>query len=91
MDDKDYMLTTYDNPFSPFDEFEAWWKYDMRMKHNTCGVLAIAAATSPVFSDEVNDQLTVEAMDQLCADEPLLYRKVTKADYTKPREVVAMG
>lgn len=88
--DNDYMLTTYDNPYNPFDEFEAWFKWDMRMKYNTCGMLAREAATSIVFSDEVNDQLTVEAMDRLCADEPLLYRKVTKADYDKTRELVVV-
>ena len=82
------MLTTYDNPFNPFDDFEAWWKYDMRMGYNTCGVLAREAATSPVFSDVVNDEITEQAMDYLCSMEPMTYRKVTRSDYMKVRETV---
>ena len=86
--DNDYMLTTHDNPFNPFDDFDAWFKYDMRMGYNTCGVLAKEAATSPIFSDEVNNQITVEAMDYLCSMQPMVYRKVVKSDYMKVREVV---
>ncbi len=91
MNDEEYMLTTYDNPYNPFEEFEAWWKYDIRNGHDTCGLLAREANSSPIFSDEVNDKLTVEAMDYICAMEPMVYRKVTKADYLKDRVIVTMA
>lgn len=86
--DKDYMLTTYDNPINPFEDFIGWWKFDMLLGHDTCGTLAREANTSPMFSDEVNDKITVEAMDYLCSSEPMLYRKVEKSDYVKPRVTV---
>lgn len=86
--EQDYMLTTYDNPYNPFDEFIAWFKWDMMMGYNTCGLLAKTAATSPVFSDEINDQLTVEAMDAICAFDLTTYRKVSKSDYEANRELV---
>lgn len=86
--DQDYMLTTYDNPYNPFDDFVAWFKWDMSMGYNTCGLLAKVAATSPVFSDEINDRLTVEAMDGICAFDPTTYRKVSKSDYAVSRELV---
>lgn len=79
----DYMLSTYDNPHNPFTDFEAWWKYDMLLGHNTCGLLAIEAATSEVFSDEVNDLLTVQAMERIVKREPLIYLMGQREDYAK--------
>lgn len=77
----DYMLTTFDNPFNPFKEFEAWWKYDLLSGHDCCGLLARVSRTSEIFSDKVNEKLISEAMDQICAEEPMIYRKVTEKDY----------
>ena len=38
--EKDSMLTTFDNPFNPFTEFDRWWKEDLLLGHNCCGLLA---------------------------------------------------
>lgn len=40
MIDVDYMLTTVDNPHSPFTDYEAWYLYDRVNGHNTNEVLA---------------------------------------------------
>lgn len=77
----DAMLTTYDNFFSPFDEFERWWKEDLRLGHDTCGTLARNAFTSEVFSDERNEQIIDEAMKEIVDQEPLVYRIVTRSDF----------
>lgn len=79
----DYMLTTYDNPVNPFTNFEAWWKYDHLLRHNTCEMLAREALVSEVYSDEVNERLTHEAMQRLCERWPVTYKMVTKDDYMK--------
>lgn len=79
--EEDYMLTTFDNPFNPFKDFEAWWKYDLILGHDCCGLLARVARTSDLFSDKVNDKLIEEAMDQICSEEPMIYKKVTKNDF----------
>ena len=34
---KAMLVTTADNPFSPFTQFDSWFMYDMRMGYNTCG------------------------------------------------------
>lgn len=81
MVDNDYMLTTFDNPFNPFDDFVAWWKYDMRLGHDTCGLLAKEAATSSVFSDAVNEKYINDAMDRICAAFPMIWKKVLRSDY----------
>lgn len=80
---KDFMLTTYDNPFNPFTDFETWWKTDILLGHDCCGLLAQTAFTSEVYSDEINEKETIRAMDEICKDFPLIYRKVSKEDYSK--------
>lgn len=87
---EDVMLTTYDNPFNPFTQFDMWFKYDMLvLGHNTCGELARNSFTSPIYSDEVNEREIDRAMDEMIALEPLLYKKVKRSDYPAPvQEVV---
>ena len=79
--EQDFMLTTYDNPFNPFREFSAWWKEDLRLGHDCCGLLARTANTSDVASDEVNREDIQRAMDEIIAQEPLIYKKVLEKDY----------
>lgn len=81
MNDDDWLLTTYDNPFNPFVDFEIWWKTDLLLGHDCCGLLARTANISDVASDEVNDQYMNEAIDEIVANEPTIYRKVYKEDY----------
>ena len=74
----EYMLTTSDNPINPFDDFEAWFKMDMILGHNTCGLLAEYANVSSIFSDEVNEQYTREAANAIVMLDPELYMVVPK-------------
>lgn len=64
----DFMLTTYDNPFSPFTDFDAWWKMDLILGHDCCGTLARESNVSDVASDELNEQAIDEAMNRICKD-----------------------
>lgn len=79
--DDDFMLTTVDNQFNPFDDFEIWWKEDLRLGHDTCGLLARTSNVSDVASDEVNEQYINSAMDEIVRRWPMIYRKVRKSDY----------
>lgn len=78
----DYMLTTYDNPYNPFTEFVQWFKEDMRLGHDCCGMLDRFAFTSNIVSDELNDINIGIAMDKIVALDPTLYRKVLPSDYS---------
>lgn len=80
---EDYMLSTYDNPFNPFTNFELWFKYDLVLGHDCCGTLAREAAVSDVSSDEIKQEETYRAMDYICQREPTIYRKVKRSDYGK--------
>lgn len=40
------MLTTKDNPFNPFDDFNSWYLYDIEKGYNTCSLLGRLTQTN---------------------------------------------
>ena len=81
--EKDSMLTTFDNPFNPFTEFDRWWKEDLLLGHNCCGLLANESNISDIASDEVNDKAIIEAMERIVKREPMIYKIVYQSDFKK--------
>ena len=81
--EKDSMLTTFDNPFNPFTEFDRWWKEDLLLGHNCCGLLANESNVSDIASDEVNDKAIIEAMERIVKKEPMIYKIVYQSDFKK--------
>lgn len=71
----DVMLTTFDNPFDPFTEFVAWWKFDQILGHDCCGLLAKTANISDAFSIEHQNYLIKKAIEFICTREPNVYRR----------------
>lgn len=59
------MLTTIDNPFNPFTQWNDWLRYDEDKKYYTCGYLARIAKVADDLSDEENDRLTEYAIDEI--------------------------
>ena len=85
--EKDSMLTTFDNPFNPFTEFDRWWKEDLLLGHNCCGLLANESNVSDIASDEVNDKAIIEAMERIVKREPMIYKIVYQSDFKKEANV----
>lgn len=75
---KDFWLTTTDNPYDPFDEFESWLAFDEQTGYFTNGLLARLCLDSPNLSDEDNDLAIKEAMENICDLFPGLYTIVYK-------------
>ena len=75
----DVMLTTIDNPFNPFDQFDDWRRFDEDMGYHTCSYLARIANVSPDLSDQ-DQQIEIErAIDEIVRLNLLgLYKKVYK-------------
>ena len=73
------MLTTKDNPYDPFEQFDDWYNWDEMAGYHTCGYLGRVAGTSMELSDEENDSLVEEAIDNIVRLDPLeMYVKVTR-------------
>lgn len=72
-------LTTFDNPFSPFDQFPQWLLFDNEKGYGTCSYLGRIARTSNEFSDEENLRETERAIDEIIKYDPFnIYRKVRR-------------
>ena len=82
------MLTTFDNPFDPFDDFVHWWLFDIEKGYNTCSKLARIARSSEEFSTIEEDRERERAIDEIIDNDFLnIYtkaiRKVDKEDSTE--------
>lgn len=53
------MLTTVDNPFDPFDQYDDWFAFDQRHGYNTPSFLARVAVLSDEMS-EADQSLAIE-------------------------------
>lgn len=73
------MLSTIDNPFNPFSEFDKWLDYDLEKGYYSCGYLARIARTSDSMSETENDEEIERAIDEIVMYNPLgIYVKVTE-------------
>lgn len=76
---KRVMLTTFDNPFDPFNDFTSWFLFDVEKGYNTCAYLDRIAKTSDQMSEEENRQEIERAIDEIIQYDFLnIYKKVTK-------------
>ena len=76
---KQVMLTTIDNPFDPFDQFDSWINFDMEKGYNSCAYLARIAFTSDSLSDAENEQEVERAIDEIIRyDFMNIYKKVVR-------------
>ena len=76
---KQAMLTTFDNPFDPFDQFDSWINFDMEKGYNSCAYLARIAFTSDSLSDAENEQEIERAIDEIIRyDFMNIYKKVVR-------------
>ena len=76
---KQVMLTTIDNPYDPFTEFESWNAYDVSKEYFTCAYLGRIVKTSPVLSQADNDLAIDDAMTEIIKENVLgIYKRVTQ-------------
>lgn len=75
----EYALTTVDNPYDPFKQFESWFLFDTEKGYNTCGLLARIANTSSDSSDGEYDREIERAIDEIIKNDFLnIYKKVKR-------------
>ena len=78
-----YMLTTADNPWSPFTQFNEWYAFDTAKGYNTCAYIARLTGTlDPEMDDYTNDYIMDAAIDEIL-DYNLTgnYKLVSRNDY----------
>lgn len=82
--DGQYMLTTVDNPFSPFTQFKEWFAYDTTSGYHTAAFLARIVKTSDDLSESDQDQAIQMAIDEIVRENVFgVHRKVTRDFFTE--------
>lgn len=72
------MLTTVDNPFDPFTQFDEWYAYDENAGYHTSAFLARIVKSSEELSEADQSDAIEDAIDEVVLINSLgLYRKVT--------------
>lgn len=76
---KQFMLTTIDNPFDPFEQFDDWFRFDKEKGHDSCERLdRIAKFTDDMTDIEINRE-TERAIDEIIQyDFRNVYKKASK-------------
>lgn len=84
MADEACMLTTFDNPYNPFTQFDNWFHFDTEKGYNTCDYLGRIAKTSDEFTDEEYSKAIEAAIDEIIKyDFMNIYKKYTKTTKNK--------
>ena len=71
------MLTTFDNPYDPFEDFTSWFMFDVEKGYNSCSKLARIAKLQDDFSQKEVDEEIERAIDEIIFYDPInIYKKV---------------
>ena len=73
------FITTFDNPYDPYEDFPHWYQYDCDRGYYTCAYLARIARTSDRLSDAENEIEIERAIDEIIKyDFMNIYKKVKR-------------
>lgn len=80
----EYMLTTHDNPFNPFEDFNSWLMFDSEKGYNSCSLLGRTVQfTDDMTEREMNEEVE-RAIDQIILYDFLnIYKKVKRVSTKK--------
>ena len=75
----EFMLTTIDNPFDPFEQFTSWFLFDVEKGYYSCSRLARIANLSDELSEKEVDEEIERAIDEIIKyDFTNIYKKVKR-------------
>ena len=73
------MLTTFDNPYDPFEQFSSWFLFDVEKGYNTCSYLGRITKFSDDMSTTEENEEVERAIDEIIKyDFMNIYKKVKK-------------
>lgn len=74
-----YALTTVDNPYDPFDQFDEWLEYDRSSGYDTTDYLGRIVLYSDELSENDQADAVSQAIDEIILEHgDTLYRKVSR-------------
>lgn len=74
---KKVAITTFDNPFNPFKDYDSWLMFDIEKGYNTNSKLARLINIQYDMSEVEQEQIIEKAIDRLIEIDPLdVYKKI---------------
>lgn len=70
---KETMLTTIDNPFCPFTQFDEWLMFDTEKKYFTYNYVDRIAKTNETMTEDEKETAIDEAFKEIVLHNPELY------------------
>jgi hypothetical protein len=70
-------VTTSDNPYDYFTEYDKWYEFDESHRYSTSGLVARIARTNNEFSDEQIEKDIERAVTDICRNGGLYLAMVT--------------
>ena len=81
---KETALTTIDNPYSPFSQYDDWYNYDLEKGYDCCGYIdrmSFGRLDSASFSEEEENKVIESIIDEIVTTDPTgLFIKVEKVN-----------
>ncbi len=75
----EYMLTTVDNPFDPFTQWDEWLEYDTQLGYNTISFLARIVKLSNDISETDQALAIQDAINEIVEENVSgMWRKVLR-------------
>lgn len=85
---KPFMLTTIDNPWNPFKNWDEWFAFDRQHGYDTPGYLARITRMSIDLSDADQEQVISNAIDEIVQlNIRGIYKKISPDDQINPSKV----
>lgn len=82
-------LTTFDNPYNPFDKFTEWYLFDVEKGYNTCSHMARLANLTDDMTQKEIDEENERVIDKLIEyDFMNIYKKVWRNTQNNKEETV---
>ena len=74
-----YALTTFDNPYDPFEDYAHWFLFDVEHGYNSSSYLARIARVSDQFTEKETNEEIERAIDEIIKyDFMNIYKKVKR-------------
>ena len=82
MANREVALTTIDNPYSPFSQFDQWYLFDLENGYDCCGYLdRMQNVNTLLMQEDVEDEIIEKTINELVNLDPTgMYIKVEKVD-----------
>ena len=85
---KETMITTIDNPWNPFTNWDEWYAYDEWHGYHTCSLVdRLMPNTNDAISEKLYDDLLDDVNNDIARLNPLgIYALITKDDKAPLKE-----